>query len=147
MRQIEWNVKSYFLYFNFRIIIITNHSWCNLTISSFSLVIIYTFWEMWFCFWSSFNVFFSSMRSRAPEVAFLQPKVPLFFLFLHENICCGYSLEVPLWGTSNEYTQHVFSWKNKKNTYLICPLRPKIKKVCVSGYLTMPNFSQLTLNF
>ena len=36
-------------------------------------------------------------------------------LFLHENICCGYSLEVPQWGTSNEYPQHMFSWKNKKN--------------------------------
>ena len=24
-------------------------------------------------------------------------------LFLHENICCGYSLEAPLEGTSNEY--------------------------------------------
>ena len=31
-----------------------------------------------------------------------------FFLFLHENICCVYSLEVPHWGTSNEYTQHMF---------------------------------------
>ena len=37
------------------------------------------------------------------------------FLFLHENICCGYSLEVPRRGTSNEYPQHMFSWRNKKN--------------------------------
>ena len=28
--------------------------------------------------------------------------------------CCGYSLEVPQWGTSNEYPQHMFSWRNKK---------------------------------
>ena len=27
----------------------------------------------------------------------------IFFLFLHKNICCGYSLEVPGWGASNEY--------------------------------------------
>ena len=26
---------------------------------------------------------------------FFNPKVLIFFLFLHENICCGYSLEVP----------------------------------------------------
>ena len=39
----------------------------------------------------------------------------MFFLFLHENICCGYSLEVPQWGTSNEYPQHMFLWRNKKN--------------------------------
>ena len=32
----------------------------------------------------------------------------IFFLFLHVNICCEYSLEVPQWGTSNEYPQHMF---------------------------------------
>ena len=37
------------------------------------------------------------------------------FLFLHENICCGYSLEAPLRGASYEYPQHMFSWRNKKN--------------------------------
>ena len=57
------------------------------------------------------------------------------FLFLHENICCGYSLEAPcrgasneyhnicfcgeirkIWrGTSNEYPQHMFLWRNKKD--------------------------------
>ena len=36
-------------------------------------------------------------------------------LFVHENICCGYSLEAPRRGTSNEYPQHMFSWTNKKN--------------------------------
>ena len=29
--------------------------------------------------------------------------VLIFFLFLHENICCGYSLEAPWQGASNEY--------------------------------------------
>ena len=32
----------------------------------------------------------------------------IFFLFLHENVCCGYSLEAPRRGASNEYPQHVF---------------------------------------
>ena len=41
------------------------------------------------------------------------------FLFLHENICCGYSLEVPQWGTSNEYPQHMFLWPNKKKNIKI----------------------------
>ena len=36
-------------------------------------------------------------------------------LFLHENICCGYSLEAPQQGASNEYPQHMFLWRNKKN--------------------------------
>ena len=44
------------------------------------------------------------------------------FLFFHENICCGYSLEVPRRGTSNEYPQHMFSWRNKKSIMWIPPL-------------------------
>ena len=44
------------------------------------------------------------------------------FLFLHENICCGYSLEAPWQGASNEYPQHMFSWGNKKNIMWIPPL-------------------------
>ena len=50
---------------------------------------------------------------------FFNPKVLIFFLFLHENICCGYSLEASHWGTSNEYPQYMFSWRNNKNIYLI----------------------------
>ena len=40
---------------------------------------------------------------------FLNLKVLLFFFFLYENICCGYSLEVPHQGTSIEYQQHMLS--------------------------------------
>ena len=40
------------------------------------------------------------------------------FLFLNEYIWCGYSLEAPHWGASNEYPQYMFSWKNKKNKKL-----------------------------
>ena len=36
-------------------------------------------------------------------------------LFLNENICCGYLLEVPGGGASNEYPQHTFLLRNKKN--------------------------------
>ena len=32
----------------------------------------------------------------------------IFFLFLHENICYGYSLEAPRRGASNVYPQHMF---------------------------------------
>ena len=37
------------------------------------------------------------------------------FLFLDKNICCGYSLEAPHRGASNEYPQHMFLSRNKKN--------------------------------
>ena len=41
----------------------------------------------------------------------------IFFLFLDENSCMfGYSLEAPHWGASNEYPQHAFLWRNKKDT-------------------------------
>ena len=38
-----------------------------------------------------------------------------FFLFIHKNIRCGYSLEAPCRGASNEYPQHMFLWRKKKN--------------------------------
>ena len=38
----------------------------------------------------------------------------IFFLFLNENLCCGYLLEAPLRGASNENQQHMFSLRNKK---------------------------------
>ena len=34
--------------------------------------------------------------------------VSIFFLFLDENVCCGYSLEAPRRRASNEYPKHVF---------------------------------------
>ena len=39
----------------------------------------------------------------------------MFFLFLDENICYGYSLKAPRRGASNEYPQHMFLLGNKKN--------------------------------
>ena len=60
----------------------------------------------------------------------------IFFLFLHENIIyCGYSLEVPQWGTSDEYPQHMFSWRNKKNIYLIHPLTCSFH--CIAAYMSV----------
>ena len=37
-----------------------------------------------------------------------------FFLYRHEKICCGYSLEAPQRGASNEYPQHMFLWKTRE---------------------------------
>ena len=36
-------------------------------------------------------------------------------IFLHKNICCGYSLESPQWDDSNKYPQHIFSWRTDEN--------------------------------
>ena len=53
-------------------------------------------------------------RSDLQIQCFCHPKSIEFFWFLHENVCCGYSLEVPHWGTSNNYPEHLSSWRNKK---------------------------------
>ena len=53
------------------------------------------------------------------------------FLF-HENICCGYSLEAPRWGASNEYPKQMFPWRNKKN---------------ISNFLSWKNVANLVLLF
>ena len=39
------------------------------------------------------------------------PQFSYFFM----KTCFGYSLEAPQRGASNEYPQHMFSWRNKKN--------------------------------
>ena len=44
----------------------------------------------------------------APDKELLSTEKLIFFQFLIVNICCGYSLEVPHRGTSNEYPQHMF---------------------------------------
>ena len=44
---------------------------------------------------------------------FLNQKVLISFFISSGNICCGYSLEGPHQGTSNEYPQYV-SCRNKK---------------------------------
>ena len=49
-------------------------------------------------------------------------KLLIFILFLNKNICCGYSLEAPHRGASNEYPQHMFLSRNKKNIMWIPPL-------------------------
>ena len=43
--------------------------------------------------------------------------VYLFFLFLLQNIDCGYSLELPHRGSSNVYPQSMFLSKNRKNIF------------------------------
>ena len=46
------------------------------------------------------------------------------FLIFAQNIDCGYTLEPPRRGGSNEYPQSMFSSKNKKNRHT--PANPKL---------------------
>ena len=53
------------------------------------------------------------------KMLFFNPKLLIYFFFLDQNVCCGYSIELPQPGASNEYPQCMFSWGKKKNIYLI----------------------------
>ena len=55
----------------------------------------------------------------------------IFFLFLYKYIWCGYSLEVPPRGTSNEYQQHMFSWRNKKDISIFWMKKALYLLLCV----------------
>ena len=54
---------------------------------------------------------------------FFNRKVLIVLVFLKKNVRCGYLLRVLKRNTSNEYPQHMFSSRNKKNILdiaLIC---------------------------
>ena len=45
--------------------------------------------------------------------------VLIHFLFFNKSIHSRYSSEVPFRGASNEYPQHMYSSRNKKNNFLV----------------------------
>ena len=54
------------------------------------------------------------------KVLFFNQNMSIFFLFVLKNICCGYSLEMSQWGTSNEYPQDNYVFMGEKNPiYLV----------------------------
>ena len=73
---------------------------------------------------------FSRLKSVALDDTFFfsTQKILIFYLFHHKNICCQYSLKALGQGASNEYSQHMFSWRNKRDIYL----RPPLIRSCVN---------------
>ena len=51
---------------------------------------------------------------------FSDKKILIFFHISAQNIDCGYSLEPPRRGGSNEYPQSMFLSRNKKNNVYPC---------------------------
>ena len=51
----------------------------------------------------------------AVKIENINYKLLIFFLIFAQNIYCGYTLEPPRRGGSNEYPQYMFWSKNKKN--------------------------------
>ena len=66
----------------------------------------------------------------------------IFFLFVRENICCRYSLEVPHWDTSNEYSQH-FNGEIRKNisTFGLKRKVPDYLEICLFQAIFSQNCS------
>ena len=60
----------------------------------------------------------------------------IYFLFLKENICCGYSLEAPRRGASNEYPQHMFSLRNTKDIGIFQMKKAPYLLLCEDSDLT-----------
>ena len=58
-----------------------------------------------------------------PKTENLKIKTLIFFIILLKNIACGYSLELPQRGSSNEYPQSMFLSRNKINN--IYPCKPQ----------------------
>ena len=57
------------------------------------------------------------------KMKFFREKNLIFFRISAQNIDCGYSLEPPRWGGSNEYPQSMFMSRNKKNN--VHPCKPQ----------------------
>ena len=65
--------------------------------------------------------------------------------FFYENICCGSSLEVPCWGTSNEYPQHIFLLRNKKNIYTFLWKKVAYLELCQTIFFFFFFFTDVSL--
>ena len=66
------------------------------------------------------KLYFMVTHNIPPDKAFFcQSKSIDIFLVSSQKHMLWYSLEAPRRGASNEYPQHIFSWRNNKNIYLI----------------------------
>ena len=64
-----------------------------------------------------------------------QWKILVIFLIFAQNIDCGYKLEPPRQGGSNEYPQSMFWSKNKKNSYIPLHIPAFLYKSGVRGFI------------
>ena len=74
------------------------------------------------------------LKILPPKIdSFLIKKNLIFFIFLLKNIDCGYSLEPPRRGGSNEYHNLCFVSRNKKNNVYPCKPQFYYIKVGLKG--------------
>ena len=66
------------------------------------------------------HAYSNTLKILPPEMAIFQIKNSDIFHISVQNIDCGYSLEPPRRGGSNEYSQSLFLSRNKKNNAYPC---------------------------
>ena len=71
---------------------------------------------IWFLHYENMSVQYSAISNSGKNDFFLYDFFYIF-LILAQNIDCGYTLEPPQQGGSNEYPQSMFWSTNKKNMY------------------------------
>ena len=70
----------------------------------------------------------SMVDLTALDKALFSTKKVYLFLFLNENIYCGYSLEVPRRGASIEYPQHMFFFWEIRKLFTWHPLLSRLER-------------------
>ena len=68
-------------------------------------------------------------KISAPKTENFQIKISDIFHISAQKIDCGYSLEPPRWGCSNDYPQSMFLSRNKKNN--VYPCKPQFHYIKV----------------
>ena len=80
-----------------------------------------------------------------PKTENFQIKILIFFIFLLKSIDCGYSLELPRWGSSNKYPQSMLLRRGGSNEYPQPMLLSRNKKNNV--YPCKPQFYYIKVGF
>ena len=73
--------------------------------------------------YSNTNVYWKCYHQKKKNENFRIKKKSDIFHISAQNIDCGYLLEPPLWGGSNEYPQSMFLSRNKNNNVYPCKLQ------------------------
>ena len=108
-------------------------------------IILFPYQATWFICWQyaltySFCCIEIQKSSTPDKVYFSTENLLWFFLFLDENICWGYSLEVPPKGTSNE-THSMFLWRYTSadsGRSVVSFWQKNVHKYGLTDYRTMP---------
>ena len=76
--------------------------------------------HQWLIYGGLFHAYANILKNLSTKNENFQIKSSDIFYISAQNIDCGYSLELPRQGGSNEYPQSMFLSRNKKNNVYPC---------------------------